>query len=196
MEEKEIIVFGGSAGSVDVLLSILPKLPVKFPFPIVVVIHRKDMDDSVLESVMKSRCQLNVIEIEDKTFIKDGTIFLAPAGYHLLVENDYSFSLDLSEKINFSRPNIDVALESIVNIYKNRVIGILLSGGNEDGARGMKLIKDAGGLIMIQSPESSLVPVMPKSIESLVEPHNILSPDEICNFLLNKSLSCNKRVFK
>ena len=183
MGKKEIIVIGGSAGSIDVLLKVLPTLPVNFPLPIIVVVHRKDSRDELLEGLLKSRSKMAVKGAEDKMKLNNSTIYIAPAGYHLLIEQDHSFSLDISEKINYSRPNIDVTFASVVDVYKGKIIGILLTGANDDGARGMKLIKDAGGYTVIQSLESSMIDIMPEAAETLSKPDKFLSPSEISEFL-------------
>lgn len=187
MEKKEIIAIGGSAGSIDVLMRILPLLPDNFPLPIIVILHRKLTEKNLMESIFQSRCKIPVTEVEDKMPIEKGKVYLAPAGYHLLVEKDHTLSLDFSEKVNFSRPSIDVTLESIVDVYQGKVLGILLTGANDDGAKGMKLIKDAGGLVVIQTLETSMMVEMPEAAESLLKPDGILSPEEIAEFLINIS---------
>lgn len=195
MEEKEIIVIGGSAGSIDVLMEILPNLPEEFPIPIIVVLHRKPSKDNVPENIFQNKSKIYVVEVEDKMPIQKNIVYLAPGGYHLLIEKDHSFALDFSEKVNYSRPSIDVTFESVVDIYKEKVIGILLTGANADGARGLKLIKDSGGYTIIQSPETSMMPMMPEAAESIMKPDQILSPLEISEFLNNiskkKCHSCN-----
>lgn len=190
MEKKEIIIFGGSAGSIDVLMRILPFIPKDFPLPIVVVVHRKLTVENLLEGLFQSRCDINIVEVEDKMPMKAGFVYLAPAGYHLLIEKDHTFSLDYSEKVNYSRPNIDVAMQSIVDVFHEKVIGILLTGANDDGAKGMKYIKDAGGLTITQSAESSSMHTMPEAAENIMKPDQILSPEEILKFII--SISENK----
>src|SRR5689334_21741062 len=107
MEKGRLIVFGGSAGSLEVLLHVLPSLPESFPAPVIVVVHRGSNSDHLLTDLLSSKCKLKVKEIEDKDNITPGCIFIAPGGYHLLIENDHSFSLDASEKVLHSRPCID-----------------------------------------------------------------------------------------
>lgn len=187
MEKKDIIVIGGSAGSIEVMLAILPGIPENFPIPIVVVLHRKNNNENITESIFQSRCKIPVIEAEDKMQIKSGVVYLAPCGYHLLIERNGTFSLDSSEKVNYSRPSIDVTMESILDIYKNKIIGILLTGANDDGAKGMQLIKNGGGMTIIQSPESAMMPIMPMAAENLIKPDKILNPLEISEFLANIS---------
>ncbi|MDO9001250.1 MAG: chemotaxis protein CheB [Bacteroidota bacterium] len=185
MEEKEVIIIGGSAGSIDVMMQILPNLPEEFPVPIILVLHRRPSIGNLSEIIFQNRCKIPVLEVEDKMPIMKNTVYLAPGGYHLLVEKNHSFSLDFSEKVNHSRPSIDVTFESVVDIYNDKVIGILLTGANTDGARGLKLIKDSGGYTIIQSPETSMMPMMPEAAESIMKPDQILNPLEISDFLIN-----------
>jgi two-component system chemotaxis response regulator CheB len=189
MEKKEIIVIGGSAGSFDVLMNIIPLLPEVFPLPIVIIVHRKTSEESILTALFQRQCKMKVTEADEKMKIEKGIIYIAPAGYHLLVEKDHTFSLDYSEKVNNSRPNIDVTIESIVDVYRDKVIGILLSGANNDGAKGMELLKDSGGFVVIQSPETALFPKMPKAAEKIMKPDTVLSPGEIASFLIGISKS-------
>jgi len=187
MGQKEIIVIGGSAGSINELMNVFLKLLTNFPLPIVIVVHRKISEENILTSLLQSRTLSQVMEVEDKMQINKGIIYIAPAGYHLLVEKEHSFSLDSSEKINFSRPNIDVTMQSIIAVYQNKVIGILLSGGNNDGLRGMQSIKEAGGMTIIQSSESSEMPIMPLAAEILSKANKLLSPAGINEFLMTVS---------
>jgi two-component system, chemotaxis family, protein-glutamate methylesterase/glutaminase len=179
MEKKSIIVIGGSAGSINILMKILPEFSADFPVPIIVVVHRKQNNENVLEKLLQQKCKLSVLEIEDKMFIESNTIYIAPAEYHLLIEKDFSFSLDSSEKILNSKPSIDITMESVVDVYKNNVTGVLLSGANEDGAMGMKLIHEAGGLTITQSLNSALIKTMPKAAKNLTQIDYVLSPENI-----------------
>lgn len=185
MENKEVIIIGGSAGSINVLLKILPLLVTDIAVPLILVVHRKSSDGTLLETLLQLKTNIKVFEVEDKMPIQSNCIYLAPANYHLLIEKEKTFTLDYSEKVNFSRPNIDVCMESVVNVYGNKVIGILLTGANNDGATGMKMINDAGGYTIIQSPDSCLFPLMPLHAEKLSEPDLKLSPEEIAEFITN-----------
>ena len=125
--------------------------------------------------------------MEDKDAIIPGTIYIAPPDYHLLIENKDSFSLDSSEKVHFSRPSIDVTFESVAEMFTNRVMGILLSGANADGAAGLACIKEKGGLTLVQSPESAEMSIMPQQainrniVDRIVEPSQI--SEEIVRFI-------------
>jgi two-component system chemotaxis response regulator CheB len=158
----EAVIIGGSAGSIEILLKIAPALRHGLPFPIFIVLHRKYSVDSSLRDLIAHKTVVPVREIEDKDPIFPGTIYIAPADYHLLIEKDREFSLDSSEKVNFSRPSLDVAFESASEIYGAGLVGILLSGANADGTEGFRIIKEAGGITIAQSPDSCPVPYMPQ----------------------------------
>jgi len=155
-------IIGGSAGSLDVILKIIPLLPLLPDLFYILVVHRKNDADSILPQLIASRTTLNVKEVEDKEPITGGTIFIAPPDYHLLLENNTEFSLDTSEKLHHSRPSIDISFESVADVYGEHAIGILLSGANADGAEGLKIIQDRGGLTIVQDPQTADVPYMPQ----------------------------------
>jgi two-component system chemotaxis response regulator CheB len=167
MEEDELmkiceaLVIGGSAGSLDVLLKVLPDLRSDLPFPIIIVIHRKHGADSLLPELLKGRTALNVKEVEEKEKILAGTIYIAPSDYHLLIEQDLTFSLDSSEKVNYSRPSIDVTFQSAAEVYQEKLVCMLLSGSNADGVNGLKVVKSYRGRAIIQNPADAQVPYMP-----------------------------------
>jgi two-component system chemotaxis response regulator CheB len=163
MEEAELmiceaLIIGGSAGSLDVLLKVLPALREDLSFPIIIVVHRKHSSDSLLEGLLSGRTKLIVKEADEKEEIKAGYIYIAPTDYHLLVENDRTFSLDFSEKVNYSRPSIDVTFEAAAAVYKDKLVCMLLSGSNADGVNGLKAVKGFGGIAAIQDPISAQVP--------------------------------------
>ena len=179
----DAMIIGGSAGSLEVLLEMLPNIDIPLPFPIIIVSHRKSGNDNVLTSLFENRTKLNVLEIEEKQPILPGNIYLAPSDYHLLFESDYTFSLDHSERVNYSRPSIDVAFQSAAEIYKERLTAILLSGANIDGVAGLKKIKQFGGLVCIQNPESAVVPYMPAQAALAMEIDHILEQKDIAHFI-------------
>ncbi|HYG14638.1 MAG TPA: chemotaxis protein CheB, partial [Bacteroidia bacterium] len=155
------MLIGGSAGSIEALLTILPALKPGLKFPIVIILHRKYAPDSNLADLFTMKSSLPVSEVEEKESIKPGRIYIAPADYHLLFEKDGTFSLDFSEKVNFSRPSIDVSFESAAEIFDRQLVCILLSGANYDGVEGMKTALKYGATLVAQKPESAAVPVMP-----------------------------------
>jgi two-component system chemotaxis response regulator CheB len=167
MEENlltsKLIIIGGSAGSLQVLIYILRHLRPDCRVPIVIVMHRSTGNESTLADVLSNVSKLEVKEAEDKETIKGGIIYLAPADYHLLIEKNGSFSLDDSEKVQFSRPSIDVAFQSAADAYGKSLLGILLSGANNDGADGFAEIRRGGGVLIVQDPDKATATAMPQS---------------------------------
>lgn len=182
-DDFKIVVIGGSAGSLSVLFEILPVLSDRILAAIVLVLHRKNSSDSSLSELLASKTTLPTVEIDDKDSILPGHIYLAPADYHLLLEKNHLFSLDSSEKINFSRPSLDVTYESAADAFGPAVIGILLSGSNEDGTAGLRAVKDAGGLTVVQKPSTAQMPFMPQHAIDNLKVDKILSTNEIAEFL-------------
>lgn len=162
-EDKiELVVIGGSAGSLEALLEILPGLKDVFAVPIVLVLHRKQSNDSILADLLTARSSLRVKEIEEKESPRKGTLHIVPPDYHVLFEQDHTFSLDVSERINYSRPSIDVVYQSAADVYQNKLACILLSGANADGTDGFRYVQKMGGVTIAQSPESAEVSYMPE----------------------------------
>ena len=184
MEKEGVIIFGGSAGSIEVIMNIFPFIPEDYPFAIVVVLHRKNTVEHHLEDVLSRKAKIPVIEIQDKMQLKPAHIYIAPGDYHLLVDETGLCTLDYSEKVNYSRPSIDVTFDCFANAFGNRCIGILLSGANSDGAESLKKIQDHGGLTIVQSPESVAVATMPMAAINLFNPHVIADIPEIAGMLL------------
>jgi len=156
-------VIGGSAGALDALQTILPSLPRGFALPIVVVLHMLPGRPSGLASVLGGNSALSVKEAEDKEAMSAGTVYLASPGYHLLVEKDRHFALSVDEPVHFSRPSIDVLFESAADAFGKELVGVLLSGANEDGARGLFDIRQAGGVTIVQAPQTAAAPPMPEA---------------------------------
>jgi two-component system chemotaxis response regulator CheB len=179
----EMLLIGGSAGSLEVLFQLLPLLRTGLSFPIVLILHRRNSGDSSLTDLLASKTVNKTSEVEDKEPASPGNIYLAPADYHLLLEADRTFSLDYSEKINFSRPSIDVTFESASEIYGSSVVALILSGANEDGTTGLSCIKKAGGRTTAQRPEVAQMPFMPQhAIASGVVDH-VLDITEMAAFI-------------
>lgn len=181
----KVIIIGGSAGSLQVLMDVLPSIPMIHSFAIVIVLHRRASDDLTLEELIKVKANIPVKIIEDKISFKPGYLYVAPANYHLLFEKNGTIALDTSGKVNYSRPSIDVSFESVSEIYGNTVIGILLSGSNSDGTEGLKAIQKAGGLVIVQDPASAEMPFMPKNAIENLTPDYVLNPQEILEFILS-----------
>jgi two-component system chemotaxis response regulator CheB len=185
--EKEnltrMLVIGGSAGSLEAMLQFLPELKTDIHFAILIVLHRKSDAESTLSNLLQSRTSLTVREIEDKEAIQTAVVYVAPANYHVLVEKNLSFSLDVSEKINYSRPSIDVSLASVADAYGVAAAALLLSGANNDGTEGLKRIKESGGRVLIQLPSSAEVSYMPQQALNEISPDALLSTHEIAAYI-------------
>jgi two-component system chemotaxis response regulator CheB len=158
----EAIVIGGSSGSIDFLLKLLPILQAPLSLLIILVLHRKNSLESTLAELFSSKTSIPVKEVEDKDVAEPGAIYVAPADYHLLIEKNHEFSLDTSEKVNFSRPSLDVTFESAAEVYGPSLVGVILSGANADGSNGLKVVKQRGGVIVAQKPETAQVAYMPE----------------------------------
>lgn len=163
-----MVIIGGSAGSLEVLLTLLPGLAPDISYPIVIVLHRKPNNPAVLTQLLAVRTGLPVCEIEEKQPILGGCIYIAPVDYHVLFEKDFTFSLDYSEPVNYSRPSIDVAFESAAQVYGEGLVALLLSGANADGVAGLRAVINFGGTAVIQDPETAAVAYMPAQAQQSV----------------------------
>jgi two-component system chemotaxis response regulator CheB len=193
MEKDDIAKFrmvaiGGSAGSLEIILKIITTLPDNTGASFIIIIHRMQSPDSLLESLLSSKTTLPVKEVEDKESIRKGNIYIAPADYHLLLENETLFSLDTSERVNFCRPSIDVTFQSASEIFGPSLIGVLLSGANSDGALGLQTISRNGGYTIVQDPAKAEVSYMPEQAIKIAKVNEIADGDQI-GFLLNNLLS-------
>ena len=180
--EFRVVMIGGSAGSLEIIIKLLSEL-VTNRLAIVLIIHRKGSIHSTLADLLNLKTPMLVKEAEEKEFIQPGHVLIAPADYHLLIERNGSITLDYSEKVNFSRPSIDVSFECAADVFGRRVIGILLSGGNTDGVDGLKSIKKAGGICIVQDPESALVSYMPQHALNELEADYKFKALEMAEFL-------------
>ena len=158
----KVIIISGSAGSLEVLMKILPRLNAIPAYALVIVLHRKSAEDSTLEELIALKTNIPVKEVEDKTPLRHGFVYVAPSDYHLLFEKNNLLSLDTSEKVNHSRPSIDVSFESAADVYGKNLTAILLSGANADGTEGLKAVKTAGGTVIVQDPDTAEIDFMPR----------------------------------
>ena len=175
----DLVVIGGSAGSLQVILTMVKNLNGDLNFPIVLILHRKAQAESILPRLLQQFSLIDVLEIEDKTEIKNNKIYIVPSDYHLLFEDKNTVSLDGSEKMNYSRPSIDVTFRSAAEIFGQSVVGVLLSGANSDGVEGLKYIKKNHGKVWVQDPETADVDYMPRQAVQNVEYDLIVKPDDL-----------------
>ncbi len=181
------IVIGVSFGGLQALKTILPALAPDLPVPIMVVQHHDPRANDFLANHLDERCALRVKVAEEKETLTNGVVYLAPANYHLLVEDNFSLSLAVTEKVNFARPAIDVLFDSAADAFGSRLIGVILTGANSDGARGLARIKAHGGLAVVQNPLSAAAPNMPEAALAAVEADYLVDLGEIAE-LLNRLL--------
>jgi two-component system chemotaxis response regulator CheB len=174
-----LVVIGGSAGSLDVILRIIPQLALGSSLSLIIVMHRRNNYDFSLSDLLATKTLWEVSEAEEKQLILNDHIYLAPADYHLLIENDNTLSLDVSEKINYSRPSIDVTFESAAEVFGPALACILLSGANDDGVQGLRKVKQAGGTCIVQDPATAIVSYMPQHAIDNAVIDKIIHPDEI-----------------
>lgn len=160
--ERALVVVGTSWGGLSALSQLLRRLPGSFSLPVAVVQHRGKEGTSVLRDLLQDCTTLPVHEVEDKDTMQGGTVYLAPPDYHLLVEEGY-FALSVDPAVRFSRPSIDVTFSSAADVYGPRLVGVVLTGANDDGARGLRCIVDRGGLGIVQAPETAESPMMPRA---------------------------------
>ncbi|NML08010.1 chemotaxis protein CheB [Sphingomonas sp. G-3-2-10] len=180
---ERAIVIGASAGAVQALSRILPRLPADYPLPVLVVVH-VPAAPSGLTTLFAAKAQMVVREPEAKEPIAPGTVYFAPPGYHMLVEEDRSIALSADEPVLFSRPSIDVLFESAADCYGAGLVALVLSGANEDGAEGAASVLAAGGTVLVQDPEEAFAATMPDAALARSPAARPLSLDAITDHLL------------
>ena len=177
------IVIGGSAGSFQGITKILSQLPKTFPLPIIMCLHRlKHVRNGFVEA-LSIKSVFPVVEPYDKEQIKKGGVYLAPSNYHMSVELGNYFAMSTEEMMNNSRPAIDITLGTAAFVFREKLIGILLSGANRDGGMGMKHIKDKGGLTIVQEPAECMIDTMPKAAMALTKIDHVLKVDDIVSLM-------------
>lgn len=180
----EILVIGGSAGSWPLLTELLAALPVPCPYAVVVVLHRlRNVSSDMTHVLEMGRPGLCILEPDDKAPLEPGCVYLAPQNYHLLVENDKTFSLDYSEFEHFSRPAIDATFQSVAEVFGPRAVAVLLSGANADGAGGLAWLAEAGARCVVQDPATAQYPIMPREALNRVPNCALLRPGDARTFL-------------
>lgn len=183
-----IILLGGSAGSIPVIVKLLQTLPFSFSYTIIIVIHRlKNVASDMHKILSISSNTVEVIEPDDKEPVLEGKVYLAPQNYHLLIEEDKTFSLDYSELVFYSRPSIDVLFQSAAYVYKNNVRAFILSGANQDGAEGLATVIENGGKAFVQDPLTAEFAMMPQAAINANKSVTLLTPDQMVLFLREQS---------
>jgi two-component system, chemotaxis family, protein-glutamate methylesterase/glutaminase len=183
MPAIEVIVIGGSAGALDVLMAVLPAMT-DHDTPIVITLHLASAQPSILPSLLGHATPRVAQEIEDKMPMRRGGLYVAPPNYHVLLERDGTLALSVDDPVQFSRPSIDVLFESAADAYGSAVAGVLLSGANDDGARGLQRIAEEGGVAVIQSPDTAVHPTMPAAaLSRLGASGHVVAAERLAEFL-------------
>jgi len=191
------VVVGASAGGMVALGKLFSMLPRTFPLSIIAVQHLHPSEGGYLPVFLARKCALPVKEVEDKMPVLKGHVYIAPANYHLLVEMDESFSLSIDARVNYSRPSIDVLFESAARVWGADLIGIILTGANQDGTNGLRKIKECGGMTMAQDPETAETPFMPSAAIDAGVVDRVMTLEKIGAFLSTidaeaSNLRCSK----
>lgn len=179
----DLIAIGCSLGGMYALEKILKDLPADFQTPIAVVQHRHKASNEALPSYLRRATNLCVVDVEDKQEIKPNCIYLAPADYHLLIDRG-TFNLSVDDAVGFSRPSIDVMFESAADAYRDKVVAVVLTGANSDGARGVKRVKARGGFVVVQEPAGAEAKAMPEAAIATGKVDRILPVERIGPFLV------------
>ncbi len=182
--QYEAIVIGLSSGGMNAMKIMFSFLPKDFNTPIIIVQHIGARSGSQLIKLLNDKSNLSIKEADEKEKIENGIVYIAPPNYHLMIERDKTFSLTVDERVNFARPSIDVLFESAAEAYKNKLIGVILTGSSSDGTVGIKKIKDYGGLAIAQDPKTAESAYMPASAIAAIKPDYILSLEDIIKLLI------------
>jgi len=180
----EAIVIGVSSGGMDAMKILFSMLPDSFSIPIVIVQHISPRSDSEWIRLMNQENRIRITEVEEKEKLQPGNAYLAPPNYHVLIEKDWTFTLSADPRVNFARPSVDVLFDSAADAFGAKLIGIILTGANSDGARGLKKIKTCGGLTIVEDPTTCTIAGMPKAAIAAMKPDYILPLKEIGLLLL------------
>jgi two-component system, chemotaxis family, protein-glutamate methylesterase/glutaminase len=179
----DAVVIGASAGGVEALTVLLPALSMGLRAPVFIVLHLPRDKPSILAQIFAPKCAVPVREAEDKEAVASGTVYFAPSNYHMLLDEGPQISLSADDPVHHSRPSIDVLFESAADIYKERLLGIILTGANEDGASGLAAVYDAGGVTVVQRPDTARSPHMVLSALKVRPANWVLALEEIAGML-------------
>ena len=178
----DIMMVGTSWGGLAALRSLVSGLPDSLCMAVTIIQHRHKDSDHLLRTLLQERSPLPVCEVEDKMPIEHGTVYVAPPDYHTLVEQGF-FSLSTEAPVRYSRPSIDVAFGTAADSYGHRTVGVVLTAANSDGAEGLRLISDRGGLAVVQDPETAESPTMPRAAARVVPRARVMPLEEIIRFV-------------
>jgi len=179
----DLVVIGGSSGGLEVMLVLLKRLPPTYLLPTLLVLHQRANRVSGLSQMLAAHTHLRVLEPDDKQRIEAGTLYVAPPNYHLLVEKEKILSLSSDIPINYCRPAIDATLETAADAYGPRLAACILSGANQDGARGAAYVKAKGGQVYVQDPNEAMVAVMPEATMRKAQVDGVLTGKRLADQL-------------
>jgi two-component system chemotaxis response regulator CheB len=187
MSAYSIVVIGTSWGGLAALTKLLGDLPGDFPIPIAVVQHRSKESERLLPQLLQDATDLKICEMDDKDSLRPGTVHLAPADYHALIDEGL-VTLTVEDPVRFSRPSIDLLFVSAADTYRAGTIGVVLTGANEDGSRGLQHIVKRGGLALVQDPKTAEIPIMPAAAIKAVPSAQVLPLEGIAARLVELAL--------
>jgi two-component system, chemotaxis family, protein-glutamate methylesterase/glutaminase len=191
--EVEVVAMGASTGGLVAFQTILSALPEQFPAAVLLVQHRMAEAESRLVELLQKHCRLPVVEPDDKDPIVAGSVYLAPAGYHMLVEQGW-IALSTDPPVWFARPSIDVLFESVADAYGDRALAVVLTGANADGASGAAAIQNAGGRVLIEDPSGAVSPELPRAALDRLRPDAVMALPDIAPTLLRWCVSSVTRA--
>lgn len=183
LQNAEVLLLGGSAGSFNPIFRIVKALPENYDQALIIIIHRGKNNFSDIANLFGDNCRILVSEISDKDNIAGGHIYIAPANYHTLFEKDKLFALDVSEQVWYSKPSIDVSFESAADSYGDRCAAILFSGANQDGAKGLLKLRERGALTIVQEPGDAEMDVMPRAAVDINAGEFVLTTNQILKLM-------------
>ncbi len=181
----EAVVMGLSMGGLDALTVMIPRFPKNFGMPVIVVQHRRSDPDSFLSLYLDTLGEISVKEAEDKETIRPGIVYIAPADYHLMVEEDRTFSLSVDAPVQYARPSIDILFETAAEAYLDRLVGVIMTGANADGRDGLAKIKALGGRCIVQDPSTATSDTMPRSAMEAIQPDHVVPLEKIVDLLID-----------
>ena len=180
----DAVVIGASAGGVEALSVLLPALSAEAPVAVMIVVHLPRDRPSLLVDIFSRKCAMKVREAQDKEPIEAGTVYFAPNNYHLLVDPGPQLALSVDDLVHHSRPSIDVLFESAAYVYRDRLLGVILTGANEDGAEGLATVHDTGGITVVQEPSTAHSSQMVVAAQRRRKPDYVMTLEEIAAMLV------------
>ena len=183
-QQFKAVVVGASTGGVSALKTLLGSLPVDFPVPVLIVTHIAPFSDDGLAVLLDTQCAIRVKEADEQENIVAGTVYLAPANYHLLVERSGTLAFSIDPPVNFARPSVDVLFETAAEVYGSALIGIILTGAGNDGSKGLLKIKESGGVTIVQDPADAELGSMPRNALQLLEADHLVRLTDMPGLLM------------